>query len=293
MIHEKWSPKLAAVSPELRGWAWDEAPIAPLMDNLKLGVSEVSSRYCESRRDIYLKKVLKMRPKTTQPMLRGKAVHSLIVRVLKFLKKEMLKEPGSGSELYMTFQTKRVSIVKEILKKLSLNDDFEHKLSLLYNYLALQLSAEYDKLLSEAPEYVRSSVSEKISGIISERLVDGSRIGLSSWLMIDVYIPPMTIVEIKTGALRDFHVLSLAGYALALESSEYTPVNHGCLLYVHLNNGVYMFKKLVKISDDVRREFLEERDQVMEIIYSERDPGMPNTCPQSCPFYYYCRGDGE
>ena len=134
MIHEKWSPKLAAVSPELRGWAWDEAPIAPLMDNLKLGVSEVSSRYCESRRDIYLKKVLKMRPKTTQPMLRGKAVHSLIVRVLKFLKKEMLKEPGSGSELYMTFQTKRVSIVKEILKKLSYS----------YNYAKEYCSSNID-----------------------------------------------------------------------------------------------------------------------------------------------------
>ena len=280
-----------AVSEELRGWSWRNPPVAPLLNEVKLGVWEISSLYCETRRDIYLRRVLKVKSKPSQSMLKGKAVHSLIVSVLKEFKKLLLMGAGSGSELYISLLDKRKQIIAEILKKIPVNHDFSPKLTQLYNFLVLQFSAEYDRLLSEAPEHVRPRIPEQFSEIISERIVDGSRVGLSSWLMIDVYVPPTAIVEVKTGARREFHKLGLAGYALAIESSERTPINQGQLLYVYLNNGVHLLRKIIEIDDELRREFLEERDRLMEIIYNERDPGLAGSCPRTCPFYYYCRGE--
>ncbi len=289
----KQPPEPIEVSNELRGWAWRSPPVAPLLDDLKLGIWEAASKYCETKRDVYLRRILGIKPKPSQAMLKGKAVHNLMVVLIREFKEELLKEPRTGSELYTSLCLRRDRLIKEVLRKFSLSLDFAPKLASFYNYLALQLSAEYDKVVSEAPRSLRQLISDKILEITSERAVDGARVGLSNWLMIDVYVPPVTIVEIKTGAVREFHRLSIAGYGLAMESSEYVPINHGYLLYVHLNNGIHLLRKLIKLTDEVRREFLEERDRVMELIYSERDPGIPSNCPRSCPFYYYCRGDED
>ncbi|MEM2910776.1 MAG: type I-A CRISPR-associated protein Cas4/Csa1 [Nitrososphaerota archaeon] len=297
MFAEILYPKIVdipSVSEELRGWNWKNPPVAPLLESIKLGIWEVTSRYCATRYDAYLHRVLKVSPRPTKPMLLGRVVHDLFVETFKCLKKAILEEPKSGSELYYILTSNRKKVVAHTLERFPTNlvDDISCKLNSLYNHLSLQISADYDRLMVEAPRIARPSIADRFLTISCERPVDGSRLGLSSWLMVDIYAPPIGIVEVKTGPLKDFHELSLSGYALAMESSEYAPINFGQLMYVYLNNGIRILRKLVRISDELRKEFLEERDKLMEILYHERDPGLPNECPESCPYYFYCK-DGK
>lgn len=296
MFIEMLYPKIVEIPPiseELRGWNWKNPLIAPLIESIKLGIWEVTSKYCATRYDVYLYRVLKVRPRPTKPMLIGRVVHDLFVETFKYLKKVILEEPRSGSELYYILTSNRKKIVSHTLERFPVNliNELNFNLNSLYNYLSLQISADYDQLIVESPSTIRSSIADRFLAISCERPVDGSRLGLSSWLMVDIYAPPIGIVEVKTGSIKEFHELSLGGYALAMESSEYTPINFGQLMYVHLNNGIRILRKLVKVSDELRREFLEERDRLMEILYHEKDPGLPNNCPESCPYYFYCRGE--
>lgn len=298
MFAELLYPKIVEITPvseELRGWNWRNPPVAPLLESIELGVWEVTSKYCATRYDAYLYRILKVRPRPTKSILLGRAIHDLFVETFKFLKKAILEEPRSGSELYCVLTSNRKKVVAHILELFpaDLVDELNCNLNSLYNHLSLQISADYDWLIVESPGIVRSSIADRFLAISCERPIDGSRLGLSRWLMVDIYAPPISIVEVKTGSIRDFHELSLGGYALAMESSEYAPINFGQLMYVHLNSGIRILRKLVRVSDELRRQFLEERDKLMEILYHERDPGLPSDCPESCPYYFYCRGEKD
>ena len=56
------------VDPELRGWSWDRLPLKPRA-YLNLGVSEIASKYCETRRDIWLRRKTGARAEPTEPIL--------------------------------------------------------------------------------------------------------------------------------------------------------------------------------------------------------------------------------
>jgi len=58
---------------------------------------------------------------------------------------------------------------------------------------------------------------------------------LSSNLSADaINMGGMLICDLKTGKKRDFHRLSVAGYALVYESLYEVPINIGCTAYPEL-----------------------------------------------------------
>ena len=127
---------------------------------------------------------------------------------------------------------------------------------------------------------------------IVERIIDGSRIGLSNKLMIDAFEPGNVLIEFKTGKEEYFHRIALAGYALALESETNIPSDYGILIYIRLNGEPCpkILAKSVLIDEELRREFLDLRDQALSIILNEKDPGLPNQCHPQCPYKSYCEG---
>ncbi|MFP3189524.1 MAG: CRISPR-associated protein Cas4 [Sulfolobaceae archaeon] len=42
------------------------------------------------------------------------------------------------------------------------------------------------------------------------------------------------------------------------------------------------------MSPDLRRVFLDKRDEVIDLIQNGRDPGKPVKCFENCPFYGVC-----
>ena len=74
------------VSEELRGWMWTEPPVAPLHD-VKLGVSDVITGFCDSGRNVYLKYVEKIREKPNPILERGALIHQVHERAVSTAKK--------------------------------------------------------------------------------------------------------------------------------------------------------------------------------------------------------------
>ncbi|MEM4482074.1 MAG: type I-A CRISPR-associated protein Cas4/Csa1 [Desulfurococcaceae archaeon] len=296
--------EVKGVSEELRGWCFDSPPVEPLSRSILFGVSELAMRYCQSMRDIYLKRILNVKPPPTIKMARGIVLHAVNRESLSAVKRLLFSgDARSGSELIEDL----LPLTRDIVNKAILEaerilsakiGEAEERLrveaSAFYRFLIVQAAARVDQAISKYPHSdVDSIVSVAIPPVV-ERKVDGSLIGLSRELSVDIYTPFNAIADLKTGEVRKFHPYAATGYALALEAEENIPVDFGFIIYVQIDPSklVPSFKlKYFVIGDELRREFLEIRDEAYEIVSVGRDPGKPVKCPNYCPYYSVCIGE--
>ncbi|MEM3382790.1 MAG: type I-A CRISPR-associated protein Cas4/Csa1 [Nitrososphaerales archaeon] len=289
------------ISDELRGWSWENYPVSSPHKGLLLSVSELASRYCDTFRDIYLRRVECKLPPPSLKMFEGIVYHFIAsestVRVKKFIFDKGLV---SGSDLIEALLPQSKSIAEMAIENTESNigkiDDniafnVLNKASKLYRFLIVQAASQLDRALTKFPHIDVDSLINLAIPPIVERKVDGSLIGLSKELSVDIYAPAYAVADIKTGEVRNFHKYALTGYALALEADEETAVNFGLTIYVRMEEDRPVPTIHIKhylISDELRREFLEIRDEAFEIVMNKRDPGKPSTCPSFCPYYQVC-----
>lgn len=72
------------VNKELRGWSWYQPPLKPYFTNVKLPMYSVSSKYCPTNRDVYLRIVEKERAIPTAKIALGKILHGVVSDSLQF-----------------------------------------------------------------------------------------------------------------------------------------------------------------------------------------------------------------
>jgi CRISPR-associated protein Csa1 len=252
------------VEEELRGWNWDRPPLRPRA-YLSLGVSEVAYRYCATRRDVFLKR-MGVAGERTQPLVNGGLVHSVLEAAASDVKRE-LALGASGWEAY----ERLASGAAGRLARLGVDVEQQPWLLDLYKRLALAWCAE-----EWAPAF-------------TEYRVDGWPLGLSRNLRVDGLAEGGVVIEAKYGKPQHFHKLALAGYALALEAHLDVPFEYGILLYVSNGSGrASVSWEPVYISAGLRREFVEERDAVIDLLTSGREPPKAASCPESCPYRGVC-----
>jgi CRISPR-associated protein Csa1 len=292
------------VSEELRGWNWQSPPVEPPVRNMFFGVGDLAARYCKTLRDIYLKKIENVKPPPNMKMFEGIVYHGVATDAVTRVK-TMLFEKGilSGADLIEEL----APTVEQACERLALDavyavgriedkdiEAVKKKAMLFYRYLLVQAASRIDLILSKFPHIdVDSLVNQAIPPIV-ERKVDGSLIGLSKELSADVYTPAYAVADLKTGEIRDFHPYAPTGYALAIEADEETAVNFGMIIYVKLSHHrpvPTIQTKTFLIGDELRREFLEIRDEAFEIVGNARDPGKPDVCPDFCPYYPVCTSE--
>ena len=290
------------VSEELRGWCFDSPPVEPPSRSVLFGVGELAMRYCETMRDIYLKRILNVKPPPTIKMARGIVLHAVNRESLSAVKKLLFSgDARSGSELIedlLPFTRDVVDrAILEAEKALSAKmggaeeQQLRVEASALYRFLIVQAAARIDQAISKYPHSSVDSIISVAVPPVVERKVDGSLIGLSRELSVDIYTPFNAVADLKTGEVREFHPYAATGYALALEAEENIPVDFGFIIYVQIEPSriVPSFKlRYFIISDELRREFLEVRDEAYEIVSVGRDPGKPVKCPSYCPYYGVC-----
>jgi CRISPR-associated protein Csa1 len=128
---------------------------------------------------------------------------------------------------------------------------------------------------------------------VVEHKLDGQYLGLSSNLSADaINMGGMLICDLKTGPKKDFHRLSSTGYALVYESLYEVPINIGCTVYLSFPKNhptPHIERDFFIISDELRQWFIEERDQMQDMIFYERDPGRCEA-PGKCRYKEHCRG---
>ncbi|BFH74699.1 type I-A CRISPR-associated protein Cas4/Csa1 [Sulfurisphaera javensis] len=256
------------IEEELRGWNYTTPPIKPRR-YFSLSMGDVAYRYCDTKRDVYLRKVLKVSPETNSYLALGSSVHA----ILSYLSQEIVKLSSYKAwEILEILLRKAERVTKDLCPN-------------FYKYCLNVYKAFLVDFISDFSD------STGFLPIISEFKVDGSPLGLSSKLSIDAITQMSLVLEAKVGNSQDFHKLALAGYALALESAVELPIDFGALLYINgVNKESPEFKvEVYYISSDLRKMFLDYRDEVIDLIAEGKDPGVSLNCSQSCPFLSYCK----
>jgi len=292
------------ISEELRGWSWDQPPVEPPIRGIELGVSDIASRYCASMRDIYLRYVLGVKAKPTLRMLEGKVYHEILRFAVEKVKKIVYTH--NIIEGFPILKKASENIDEEIEKLIAeifnandmeLNNSefsriFEKSLK-LWRFLILKYAASVDNVRSKYENLSFDSLISQAIPQVAEYKIDGSRLGLSRNLSIDVFLPTYMVVDYKTGSRKHFHKLATTGYALVLEAELEVEVNVGAIIYIWFNgdNLPFLRTEYYYIGDEHRREFLETRDALIEIIEHSRDPGMPVRCYPYCPYRKICWRD--
>ncbi|ACP45047.1 CRISPR-associated protein, Csa1 family [Sulfolobus islandicus Y.G.57.14] len=257
------------IEEELRGWNYHMPPIKPRR-YLGLSMSDVAYRYCDTKRDVYLRRVLKVQGEQRSALVLGQSVHEVLASV----SNEIVKLLSLGYKPWAAIE----AIFRKVNKVSNLcPQQFFKFCEEVYKAFALDLISDFSDSTSFLP-------------IISEFRVDGTPLGLSSRLSVDAITQLSLVVEIKVANTQEFHKLALAGYALALESALELPIDFGSLIYVNgINKNMPEFKyEVYYISPDLRKEFIDARDEVIDMVSEGRDPGMPTACSPSCPFLNYC-----
>lgn len=233
------------ISEELRGWNWQNPPVEPPSRSLFFGVGDLAARYCETLRDVYLKKVENVKPPPNLKMFEGIVYHSVATDAVTRVKSTLFEKGLIGGADIVEDLMPMVENVCERLIWEALNTvgrleerDVEivgRKARSFYRYLLVQAASQVDLTLSKFPHIdVDSLVNQAIPPIV-ERKVDGSLVGLSKELSADVYTPAYAVADLKTGEIRDFHPYAPTGYALAIEADEETAVNFGMIIYIRLS----------------------------------------------------------
>jgi CRISPR-associated protein Csa1 len=290
------------ISEELRGWNWNNPPIEPPIRDITVGVSDIAARYCTTLRDIYLKKVKNIKPPPSIKMFEGIVYHDIATKTVTIVKSIIFKRGlVGGAELINELFPNADLLCEEIISKIGENmeetneyniKDIKKKALIFYKYLIVQAASQINIISSKFPHIdIDSLVNQAIPPIV-ERKIDGSLIGLSKELSVDIYTPAYAIADIKTGEVREFHKYALAGYALAIEADDESAVNYGIIIYIKLltERSVPIIRtKYFVVSDEIRREFLEIRDEAFKIVNNAYDPGKPLICPDYCPYYLICK----
>ena len=289
------------VSEELRGWNWSNDILSPPLEGVYLSVSEIANRYCSTYRDIYLRRVLGKPAPYTYKTIKGWLYHATSSKSVQEIKSLLYRRwPCNGMKLLILLQEKKRELIESLLTGYRVRDylnesdmsDLRRELESLYDYVILQAAARLDRILSEVTKIpdVESVIAKAVSMDV-ERLVNGRLLGLSHELRVDIFTDKRVVIDIKTGEVRDFHKYTLAGYALAIESDLEIPIDYGIITYLSVDEGIVKIKNMIHfIGDELRREFIEMRDEAFNIIHNSMDPGKPPACPNYCIYYSVCNG---
>jgi len=286
------------IAEELRGWNWESTELSPPHD-IMMGVWEVSDKYCVTNRDVYLRHVHKVNVPANEDMVAGRIYHQAVSELYSRAKRliyaqglgictsladvlmEHLPEAVLEAEQQMAHIGGTESTARDTAENLRKLWYFEVSriVSSIYNCLGKYRHINDDSLINHALPFVL------------EHKLDGKYLGLSSNLSADaINMGGMLICDLKTGTKRDFHRLSVAGYALVYESLYEVPINIGCTVYLSFPKNhptLHIERDFFIISDEVRQWFIEERDEKQDMIFYEKDPGKCKY-PGSCRYREHC-----
>jgi CRISPR-associated protein Csa1 len=291
------------VDDSLRGWSWDTAPMEAPYDNIKLGIFEVANMYCESGRDVFIRRIDGIKGVPSKDMVKGLVYHYAVSDEISLAKIYMFREGTKGSAdiyeyLKSMMEERLVSnllIHGEYFKEAGFAerdvDELKINLRKLWLYAASEIDASMKHVLSKQPRIGIDALVHTAIPVIVEQKLDGNVLGLSSNLSVDAFSFDSVILDLKTGEEKEFHKLSTSGYALVYESIFEYPINVGCIVYVNFypNVPVPVVRRVPHLIDEpLRREFLEKRDMKMKMVYDKRDPGLPHKCYRNCQYLSYC-----
>jgi len=259
------------VDDTLRGWSWSSPPLLSPYE-VPLGLSEVANAYCLTGRDVYARRVLGETPEPNEKMLLGGTLHGSL-RDWTVHAKKSLYECGAEKP-------------EEAVRKIR---DFPEpdlpEARTLISYESDAIEFRLREALGQFPRIQTDALVAQVLPVTLGAMLDGAFLGLSRRLSTDLLNlgEPCILNVIFNDEKRDFHPLTLAGYALVLEAVHEFPVDVGVTVYATFRDGrLHIERDFTVIGDELRMEFVEIRDEKQRMVADELDPGPCEGCEEWC-----------
>ncbi|BBL79858.1 type I-A CRISPR-associated protein Cas4/Csa1 [Rubrobacter xylanophilus] len=259
------------VDDTLRGWSWSAPPLLSPYE-VPLGLSEVAGAYCETGRDVYARRVLGIEAEPNEKMLLGGALHGTL-RDWVVHAKRSLYACGVG----------RIEEAVERIRTFPAPELPEAKTLVQYETDAIEFRIR--EAMSQFPRIGTDALVAQVLPVTLGQMLDGAFLGLSRRLSTDLLNlgEPVVLDIIFDDEKRDFHPLTLAGYALVLEAVYEFPVDVGLTVYANFRDGrLRMEREFTILGDEVRMEFIEARDEKQRMVADAMDPGSCEGCEAWC-----------
>jgi len=255
------------VPEELRGWNWHSPPLKPYYD-VKLPMYLICSKYCDTRRDVYLAMVEKAKGEETFNIKLGKAIHDAVSTAIN--KAKMLDFTSRPEQ----HENKSIQEAVDLVWEYTIA---ESKTSFLKARAMQNFASKEDVILTSIPFLV-------------EHRMSGELLGCSGIIAVDCYDYLRNIIfDVKVGRMDEMNArLYTTGYALVVESLYEIPVDVGCTVYISFKNGLSVRRDLHYIDANLRSYWIEERDKKAGIVYNQEDPGKVENCNANCLYRSYC-----
>ncbi|MDH7597824.1 MAG: type I-A CRISPR-associated protein Cas4/Csa1 [Methanothrix sp.] len=286
------------IAEELRGWNWYRSELSPPHD-ITLPVWEIADKYCETRRDAFLRHVMRVDVPPSVEMVAGRIYHQAIARLFP-LAKRLIYSQGLDvcTSLAQILMERMPDAIKEAEKQMLASGLSDAPREIIDNLRKLW-SFEVSRIVSAIYTYLgkyryisEDSLVNHALPFVVEHKLDGRYLGLSSNLSADaINMGGMMVCDLKTGQRMDFHRLSATGYALVYESLYEVPINIGCTVYLSFPKGhptPHIERDFFILSDELRQWFVEERDGIQDMIFYEREPGKCSE-REECRYREYCQ----
>lgn len=287
------------IAEELRGWNWHEPPLEPPY-GIRLPLYEVAGKYCPTARDIFLKRIGKVEVKPGKAMVSGSVNHTAVARMFSEVKRLIYMYGPSAVmsiENHMREFMPNFRTPGYVAMNLSQEDQdsISQGVCKIRDFQVPRLIARIGEVVSKQPFIEADALASLAVPVVCEYKLDGTFLGLSEFLSCDAaFVGGPIIFDMKFGRKQDFHKLNATGYALVMESLFEFPVDIGCSVYVDMRGDVPAISRdLFFINDELRQWFIDERDDKMQILNEESDPGVAANCPGYCGYLKYCRGGRE
>ncbi len=277
------------VAEELRGWSWDKPPLSPIY-GVKLGIYEIAGKYCPTSRDVYLRRVLGVKPPPSPAMAEGGILHKMLCDLIVEAKRTIYNCGMSCLEELKELPRPALSELRTGNQPDDGDDEACRKVNSLWDFEHRRIMSRVQDILTRQPHIGVDSLVALALPVTVEQRLDGTFLGLSQHLSADAFVlsEPM-MLDIKFGKPEKFHRLATTGYALVMESLYEYPINVGCIVYASFHGGNFRIERdFHLIDDELRQWFVEERDERMRMAEEEIDPGLAANCPEDCFCWREC-----
>jgi CRISPR/Cas system-associated exonuclease Cas4 (RecB family) len=271
-----------------------------------LSVETITSRYCPNGRDLYLEKKKTLRGSrghTTWGRVAGHLIEEYCKGLLKHFEELAHKPEGLdyqrihtlAQEYSQTFWDtgSHKKKLKELQDTACIPEETPERLKFL-----LQQTAKYE-LTMLGIDYTFSQnrngkfvpLMQRIPVRFDEeavRISPGTNLGLGKTTTPDFIIldePTVVMGDIKTGIrFEQFHLHTIAGYALAYESQHKKDVNFGIVYFfeTHTTQMGFARSHIFVIDDFLRRKFLDMRDEAYSILQRAEPPSLVDDYDKRC-----------
>lgn len=280
-----------------------------------LSVSDISDRYCPTRRDLYYKKGVN-RPRRNQKSTWGTTAGKIVENFLfDLFIKEKNKKYGTNYQNIRKINDQfsrsfRLSNKKDFEKLTQLmGQDYEAPewlLKLLNNNGRVELGMKLlHSIMFNSNEDVDLNNLQLNSAGSLKLKPKPTELGVSSPAEPDFLIEKYKVVgDIKSGTeFKSFHQLTCTGYALAYENEKRKDINWGIIYFFPTRKPRAYVKPITfaqiyifPIDNSLRKWFLYFRNQDYSVISNNKPPKFPEENKRQhcefCQFRGLCKNEG-